>query len=266
VAGHARLVSNRPGAHYLRDGRVAAELVRHAGVGPDDLVLDLGAGTGAITAPLAATGARVLAVERDERLARRLARRFAADDRVRVVHGDLLRIPLPRRRHLVVASIPFATSSALLHRLLDRPATAMAAADLVVAWGLAVQLSAPRQRGLDSAWWAGRFSFRLVRRLASPCFSPPPSVDAAHLAIRPRPLAASGPGQRVLRELLGAAYARPPAPLRAVVAGSRPGAGLSHRRIGRLLASVDLDPAWPATSPTGAQWHDLAALLTPGRS
>ncbi len=67
-------------------------------------MLDLGAGGGAITLPPAATGARVLAVERDERLARRLARGFANDERVRVVTGDLERIPLPRRRYQVVAT------------------------------------------------------------------------------------------------------------------------------------------------------------------
>jgi len=238
--------------------------VRHAGIRPADLVLDLGAGTGAITAPLAAAGARVLAVERDERLARRLTRRFAGDDRVRVVHGDLLRIPLPRRRHLVVANIPFSTATALLHRLLDPPATALAGADLLLEWGMAVRLSAPRPGSLAGAWWAGRFSLRLVRRVPSACFSPPPSVDAAHLAIRPRDLAGDARGQRVLRTLLAAAYARPRAPLRSAVAGTRSGAALSHRRLGRLLAGLDLDPGAPATSPTAQQWHDLTRLLLNG--
>src|SRR5262245_18815437 len=65
VVGRARPVPNHAGAHFLQDRGVAAELVRRAGVRPGDLVLDLGAGSGAITAPLAAAGARVLAIERD---------------------------------------------------------------------------------------------------------------------------------------------------------------------------------------------------------
>jgi 23S rRNA (adenine-N6)-dimethyltransferase len=69
-----------------------------------------------------------------------------------VVAGDLLRIPLPRRRYQVVASIPFSTSSALLHRLLDPPGTALAGADLLLGWGLAARVAAAHPRDLATAW------------------------------------------------------------------------------------------------------------------
>jgi 23S rRNA (adenine-N6)-dimethyltransferase len=74
VVGRVRSAPEHAGARFLHDRSVAAELVRHAGIRPRDLVLDLGAGGGAITALLAATGARVLAVERDQHLGRYLER------------------------------------------------------------------------------------------------------------------------------------------------------------------------------------------------
>jgi 16S rRNA A1518/A1519 N6-dimethyltransferase RsmA/KsgA/DIM1 with predicted DNA glycosylase/AP lyase activity len=126
--------NGNPSAHFLRDRSVAAELVRRAGVHPGDLVLDLGAGSGAITAPLNAVGARVLAVERDAHLVRRLERHFPGTS-VTVVHADLLRVPLPRRRYTVVASIPFATTIALLHRLLDDAGGAPERVELLIEWG-----------------------------------------------------------------------------------------------------------------------------------
>jgi len=52
--------------------------------------------------------------------------------------------------------------------------------------------------------------------------------------------------------------------LRAAAGETRAAADLSRRRLDRLLASLDLDPRAPATSPTGAQWHDLATLLARG--
>ncbi len=63
-------VSTR-GRHALRSRAFAEQLVREAGVGAGDLVLDLGAGGGILTAALRDTGARVLAVELDRDLPRR---------------------------------------------------------------------------------------------------------------------------------------------------------------------------------------------------
>jgi 23S rRNA (adenine-N6)-dimethyltransferase len=260
VAGRVRSSPEHAGAHFLRDRSVAAELVRHAGVRPGDLVLDFGAGGGAITAPLAATGARVLAIERDRRLVRHLERRFEGTD-VRVIRADLRTVPLPRRPYRVVASIPFATTTPLLRRLLDDPRGALLGADLLVEWGVARRLTAPIPRDLATAWWAARFDPRLRRKVPAACFRPPPGVDAAHLQLRPRALAGDGTGQRVLRSMLREAFARPGQPLGAVAAGTFAGAALSHRRLGRVLAMAGLEPGAPATSPTGAQWHDLVVEL-----
>lgn len=132
MAGRRWLAPNPAGAHFLRDRAITGELIRSSGIGPGDLVFDLGAGYGAITARLAATGARVIAVELDARLAGHLERRFSDDANVRVVHGDARRIPLPRRRFHVVANVPFAATTALLRRLLGDHAIRLAGADLII--------------------------------------------------------------------------------------------------------------------------------------
>jgi 23S rRNA (adenine-N6)-dimethyltransferase len=259
VVGRARSAPNHAGAHFLRDRRVAAELVRHAGVHPGDLVLDLGAGAGAITAPLAAAGARVVAVERDARLTRTLEWRFAGA-RVTVVNADLREVPLPRRPYLVVASIPFAVTAALLRRLHDERG-ALARADLLVEWGLARRLATARPRDLPTAWWSARFELRLHRRVPATCFRPAPRVDAAHLAIRPRPLATDPAAQCLLRTMLRTAFTHPTLPLLAVAADTHPGANRSHRALRRILTTANLDPTAPATTPTAPQWHALTQGL-----
>lgn len=180
-----QLSSNPPGAHFLTDRQLIGQLVSASGVGQGDLVFDLGAGYGALAAPLADTGARVIAVELCPALADRLRRRFAAEPLVAVVEADMRRIPLPRRPFHVVANPPFALTTWLCRRLLADRTIRLTGAELLLEWGAAKGLTDAR-RDSEPASWAARYDIRLVRRVRAASFSPPPSADAAHVSIKRR--------------------------------------------------------------------------------
>lgn len=256
----SRVSPNPSGVHLLSSRQVIDRLVGDAGLGAHDLVLDLGAGPGTITAPLAHTGARVLAVERDARYVAALRRRFAGNDRVRVVHDDLRRVRLPRRDFAVVASIPFATSTVLLRRLLTPVPARLARAELVVEWGLARRLTAARPRDLEQAWWAARFELRLARRIPARCFRPAPAVDAAHLKVHRR-RDVDARTAAVLWPLLTEAYRRPDEPARHVL-----GDLVAHRLGRRLLHEAGADPAGPTRSVHIGQWSRVAGALAGDRA
>jgi 23S rRNA (adenine-N6)-dimethyltransferase len=165
------------GRHFLRSSKLAAELVRAAGIGHGDLVLDLGAGTGALTGVLVRAGARVVAVEIDPDLAARLRERFAD-----VVQGDALRVVLPREPFKVVANLPFDGGTAILRRVLD-PSVPLETADVIVEWGLATKRTAVWPSTQLSAYWGAWFELSVARRLPRCVFAPPPMVDAGILRI-----------------------------------------------------------------------------------
>lgn len=185
------------GRHFLRSSALAAELVQAAGVEPGDLVLDIGAGAGALTAALARAGADAVAVELDPLLAARLRSRFP-----RVVEGDALTVPLPREPFRVVANLPFAIGTSMLRRLL-RPETALLSADVMVEWRLAEKRAAVWPSTRLGVEWSTWFRLELVRRLPRCCFAPPPSVDAAVLRAtgRSESLVAVGEAARYRRFL-----------------------------------------------------------------
>jgi 23S rRNA (adenine-N6)-dimethyltransferase len=175
--------------HFLRSGSLAAAIVAGADVSPRDLVVDIGAGSGRLTGELARVARHVVAIELDRRLAARLSGRWP---NVQVIAGDALEVDLPDEPFRVVANIPFAHTSELLHRLLDDPRLPLVRADLIVEWGVAVKRGLPAPSSVSGILWGAFHELRVERKLPAAAFDPPPSCDAGVLVAtrRARPLIA----------------------------------------------------------------------------
>jgi len=171
--------------HFLRTSTLAAELVRDACVGPNDLVLDIGAGGGRLTAELARRAGRVVALELDPGWAARLRGRWP---NVLVVEADAARAALPAEPFSVVANLPFDTTTAILRHLLDDPGTPLVRAHVVVEWAVAVKRALPWPSTLNGVCWNAWHSFSVARRLPPAAFEPPPAVAAGVLVIERRPV------------------------------------------------------------------------------
>jgi 23S rRNA (adenine-N6)-dimethyltransferase len=168
--------------HFLRPAW-AAELVRDAGVRAADVVVDVGAGSGRLTAPLAAIASRVVAIELDPRLAAGLRGRWS---NVEVIQADAASVRLPREPFRVVANLPFSRTNDLLHHLLDHPETPLERADVIVQWGVARKRGVPWPSTVNSVVWGALYEASIARRLPPAAFEPQPGVDAGVLVFRRR--------------------------------------------------------------------------------
>lgn len=184
----------RRGQHFLRGTALIGELVGHSTIGKHDLVLDIGAGSGAITAVLARRAARVIAYESDERMAQRLMQNMQRYQNVSIVRKDFLRVTLPDEPYKVFANIPFSLSSQIVRKLVFDERSPLAIyvivqkqfAQKMIMGGVHFHGALG---GSISPWWTAR----IRRSLRRTDFAPPPAVDTVLLELQPRAQALLSP-------------------------------------------------------------------------
>lgn len=171
------------GQHFLTDERVAHRHVEFAGVTREDIVLEIGPGLGVLTAPLMERAAKVVAIERDHRLARGL---LALGGNLEIVEGDAVRVPFPRFTK-AVSNLPYQISSPITFRLLDLEFDRAA---LMFQEEFANRLVAkPGEEAYSRLSVKAYFRARaeIVEQVPRSAFWPPPKVDSAIVLLHPRP-------------------------------------------------------------------------------
>lgn len=198
------------GQNFLVDQRVITRFIRSLSLRPGELVVDLGAGTGALTIPLLDAGVDVWAVECDPAWLDVLRRNLADRDALRnavVIPADLGRLRPPQTPFRVVANPPFGSTTEILATFLDNPDRGPDRLDLIVQREVAVKHSRQPPVSLRTAAWAPWWEFRLGPTIERTAFRPRPRVDAAVLTItRREPAILPSRLSPRLRELLRPAW------------------------------------------------------------
>jgi 16S rRNA (adenine1518-N6/adenine1519-N6)-dimethyltransferase len=179
-------MSRRLGQHFLRPASVE-RLLDVVAPAPSDVFLEIGPGTGALTVPLARRAARVVAVEIDQALARRLREGDAPNVEVRP--GDALAVDLralvpPGSR--LVGNLPYFISSPLLRRILDLH-DHVRDVHVMLQEEVARRVASPpggRDYGILSVLYALWAETDVPLRFPPGAFRPPPRVRSALLRAR----------------------------------------------------------------------------------
>jgi len=171
----------RKGQHFLVDGKIIEFIVDGAELEREDVVLEIGPGTGNLTEALSARAGQVYAVEVDPALAGDLEGRFS---NVEVIRGDALRLDLPEYNK-VVSNLPYQISSKITLRLLQRPfdlAVLMYQREFVKRLIALPGSKAYGRLAVNAAYYSLVEVLCTVPRTA---FQPRPNVDSAIVRLRP---------------------------------------------------------------------------------
>jgi 16S rRNA (adenine1518-N6/adenine1519-N6)-dimethyltransferase len=183
------------GQHFLHDPALLRRIAAVSGAGPGEVVLEIGPGPGALTRALVETGATVVAIERDPRMADKLLRDHP-DDAFVLVEGDALELdwsalvaPWTTKGATwrIAGNIPYYITSPLLDRALTEPLPA--SVTFLVQEEVAQRLvAAPgtNEYGALTVGISAVAECRIAMRVNRGAFTPAPKVDSAVVHLVPR--------------------------------------------------------------------------------
>jgi len=187
----------RLGQHFLISRNVSEKIIQFAGIQPDDTVIEIGPGKGALTSALVETGAHIIAVELDSYLCGLLHEKYSATQTITILNEDILSLSLQEltqqyalrnRKIILMGNIPFSISSPLLNMLIEEH-QCIHYAVLMFQKEFADRLLATADESaygklsvIVDLYFERSFGLNVKRTM----FHPPPHIDASVIKLTPK--------------------------------------------------------------------------------
>ena len=260
------------GQNFLVDEAIAKRIVLSAHLSPDDTVIEIGPGTGALTRFLLQRCKRVFAIELDQRLIPLLPNHPT----LKVVHGDALEMDFkqlvadddvaissatlnPPRSVTFIANLPYYITSAAIRHMLE---CGVLTRSIVIMVQLEVAQRIVAQPG-DMSLLAVSVQFygktELLFRVPPSAFKPQPNVDSAVIRITPHAQAPTLPAKAFF-SVVKAGFCQPRKQLRNTLAS---GLNLDKAMVDQWLQQANIAPSRRAETLSLAEWERLCRQQSP---
>jgi 16S rRNA (adenine1518-N6/adenine1519-N6)-dimethyltransferase len=264
LRSHGLRPNKRLGQSFLADPALLGRIADAAGLQPDDMVVEVGAGLGTLTRLLAERAAQVLAVEIDDGLLEILREQVAGLSNVQVIPGDILRVSLPclaPHGYKLVGNVPYYITSAILRRFLEqapRPSRLVVTVQREVAERI---VAAPGEMSLLAVSVQFYGQPQIVARIPAGAFLPPPEVDSAVLRIDVfEDPAVPGVDEKAFFRAVRAGFGQKRKTLRNSL---RAGLALDAGQVVEALTQAGVDPERRAETLSLSEWGAVVRALAP---
>ena len=256
------------GQNFLVDGNLQRKIVEALNLNPEDEILEIGPGRGALTQHLVGKCRSLILVELDRELAAELERVHTGNEGVRVINGDILDLhpgSLTSRvgQLKVVGNIPYNITSPILFHLLTTPRPKEIL--LMVQKEVGERALAAPGTSTFGALTVGVQSVAEVHRVLrvpATAFRPVPAVESMVIRVRPfYPPRLRPEEETALRELTRMAFQKRRKQFQTILR-SQPGVALSHEQIGELEEATGFDLRQRPESFSPRDFLTLSAALS----
>lgn len=248
------------GQHWLKDRLILEAIADCADLSPGDTVLEIGPGLGTLTSVLLKRSERVVAVEFDPELARKLPAQFPGK-RLQVDHADILDYDLDAlpAGYKVVANVPYYITSKIVQKLSEArnpPSIAVLLVQKEVAERIAAKAGDMSILAVASQLY---FEAELGPLVPAAYFTPPPKVDSQVVVLARRQEALfPGMNEKKFFRFVRAGFSAKRKKLRSSLAG---GLGMDKGDVEVILKEAGIDPNDRAEALSLDDWHRLASRI-----
>lgn len=256
----------RLGQNFLTDPVALERILDAADLSPDDTVIEVGAGLGTLTRPLAEQAGLILAIELDDRLVEILRKQLADLSNVQIIHGDILKMSglgLSNLGYKVVANLPYYITSMVLRRFLSReprPELMVITVQREVAERIVAKPGGMSLLAVSIQFYSQP---QIVARIPAGAFYPQPKVGSAVLRIdvgqQPTVPLSEGTDESIFFRVARAGFKQKRKMLRNSLSA---GLALSPTRVEEVLAQAGIDPRRRAETLALQEWADIAEAVT----
>lgn len=245
------------GQHWLRDRGVLAEIAEAADINEQDTVLEIGPGLGTLTSELLRRAEKVVAVEFDPELARKLPGQFPGKN-LEVRHEDILDFDLTilPPGYKVVANVPYYITSKIVEKLMtssNRPSVAVLLVQKEVAERIAASPGDMSILAISAQIYA---EASLGVEVPREFFAPPPNVDSQVVVLTARPQPIVEPSdEKALFRVVKAGFSAKRKKLRSSMSA---GLAISKSAAEELLTHANIDPHARAEDLSLEDWVKLS--------
>ena len=260
----------RLGQSFLSDPSTAATIITMARLTPQDVVLEIGAGLGALTIPLAQAVKKIYAIEKDQQLIDLLKTELLTHkiSNCEIIAGDILQIDLRKYtasagcKITVIGNLPYNISSQILIRLIQSR-NDFDRAIFMFQKELAQRIAARpggKEYGRITAMLRYCAEIRTLLNVKASAFYPPPKVDSAVIEVKFKPTTDYGPhDEAMLFAVIKAAFGNRRKTLKNALTAS--GLPVDSQTALRALSSAGIDHSRRAETLEPSEFVSLEKCL-----
>lgn len=246
------------GQHWLSDKPTLSTIADLAELTKDDTVVEIGPGTGTLTAELLERAGKVIAIELDDSLVNKLAEQFSSDN-FEIINADFLDFDLSKlpAKYKVVANVPYYITSKIVRKLMtgaNKPSLTILLVQKEVAERLAAEPGDMSILALSAQVYAQVSLGPIVK---PEFFTPPPKVDSQLVILKTLPQAKISDEKAFFR-VVKAGFSAPRKKLRSSLSG---GLAISKQDAEDFLTRSGINPSLRAEQLSTEDWSRLAQVV-----